>query len=184
MCAAMFWIALSGVYSYIMLGRDKKNSANSAESYQFVFFALVSISMHTYIDRNSITKKPSERQVRLHRVLFVGIGTAATKGRVSAPTRKQQQRRTTHSRQAKLRYDTPPSPTLYTPILHRRGPRVPPEGVELQLRLVAHLGRERLVPRDEEIRSPDDLFVLHALAGFYVPEDADVFPEFWHCGGR
>ncbi len=46
--------------------------------------------------------------------------------------------------------------------------------------MVANLGRESLVPRDEEVRPPHDLVILHTLARSDVAKDADVLPEFWH----
>ena len=48
------------------------------------------------------------------------------------------------------------------------------EGVELQLRLVPDVRRQRLVARDVEVGPPEDLGPLELFARIHVAQDPDV----------
>jgi len=76
--------------------------------------------------------------------------------------------------EAKLANDAAPAPGGSTPVLDRCRARVAAEGVELELRLVAHLRGEVLVARDVEVGAARDLVVGDALTRFHVAQDAYV----------
>lgn len=68
-----------------------------------------------------------------------------------------------------------------TPVLRGGRAGVLAEGVELQLCLIAHLGGQRLVPRNVEIGTTGDLIGLDPIAGLDVSKDASF--DVWHGGG-
>lgn len=80
----------------------------------------------------------------------------------------------TYSTQSKLANHTAPAPSGRAPVFDRRRPGVAAESVQLELRLVAHLGGETLVARDVEVCTARDLVFGDALARFHVPQDAYI----------
>lgn len=76
--------------------------------------------------------------------------------------------------QFELAHDAPSSTRLGAAVLDGRWARVPPERVQLELRLVAHLRRQALVARDEEVGAAHDLVLGDALARAHVAQDPDV----------
>ena len=80
----------------------------------------------------------------------------------------------THPAQFELAHDAPSPARLGAAVFDGRRARVPPEGVQLELRLVAHLRRQALVARDEEVGAAHDLVLGDALARAHVAQDPDV----------
>jgi len=78
--------------------------------------------------------------------------------------------------ETELAHDTPSTTRLGTPVFNGRGTGVPSEGVELELGLVADLGRESLVAGHEKVGSAGDFVGGDAFASFDVAED----PDFCH----
>lgn len=76
--------------------------------------------------------------------------------------------------QFELAHDAPSPARLGAAVFDGRRTRVPPEGVQLELRLVAHLRRQALVARDEEVGAAHDLVLGDALARAHVAQDPDV----------
>jgi hypothetical protein len=66
--------------------------------------------------------------------------------------------------ESKLAHDTPSTTRLRTSVFDRSGAGVPPEGVELELGLVADLGREGLVASYVEVGSASDFVGGDAFA--------------------
>jgi len=104
---------------------------------------------------------------------FVNAGQLSSKGLQSklVPT------------QTKLANHSTSAAGSRTTVLDRRRPRVATEGVELELRLVAHLGGESLVACDVEVCAAQDLVVGDALSRFNVAQDA-YFRSGRHSGGN
>lgn len=122
------------------------------------------------------TRTPCAPQAARSPTLSSGIGTA--KDTPVSPSSlvlsKRKSDPSTHPRQPELADDAAPPAGLRAPVLDGRRPRVPPEGVELELRLEAHLRGERLVARDVEVRAAQDLVRVHAVARLDVAQHAGV----------
>jgi len=76
--------------------------------------------------------------------------------------------------ETKLAHDTPSTARLRTPVFNGSGAGVLPESVELELGLVADLGREGLVASDVEVGSASDLVGSHTLAGLDVAKNSNL----------
>jgi hypothetical protein len=80
----------------------------------------------------------------------------------------------THPRERKLADDTPTAAALVAAVLDRGRARVLVERVELELGLVADLRGQALVPRDVQVRAPQDLRALHDVPRLEVAQEPDV----------
>jgi hypothetical protein len=80
----------------------------------------------------------------------------------------------TYPTQSEFANHTTPAAGSRAPVFDRRRPRVASKGVQLQLRLIAHLSGETLVASDVEVCAARDFVVGDALARFDVTQDADV----------
>jgi len=78
--------------------------------------------------------------------------------------------------EAEFTHDTPTTTRLRTPVFNSSGAGVPPEGVELELGLIADLGREGLVASYVEVGSAGDFVGGYALAGFDIAKNSGI----WH----
>ena len=79
--------------------------------------------------------------------------------------------------ETKLAHDAPPTTRDRTPILDSSRTGVPSKSVELELCLVADLGRESLVASYVEVCSAGDFVCGYAFAGLDITEDSN----FCHC---
>lgn len=77
--------------------------------------------------------------------------------------------------QTKLAHHTTSAASGRTAIFDCRRPRVASKGIQLQLRLVAHLGGETLVARDVEVCAARNFVVGDALSRFDVAQDACIW---------
>ena len=104
-------------------------------------------------------------------------GTKGEKASSSSQKRKKKPENfRTYPAQTKLANHPTSTASSRTTILDRRRPGVAAKGVQLELRLVAHLGGETLVACDVEVCAARDLVVGDALARFDVAQDAYVRP--------
>src|SRR6266566_4450308 len=89
----------------------------------------------------------------------------------------------TYPTQTKLAHHTTSTTSSRTTIFDSRRSRVATEGVQLELRLVAHLGGETVVACDVEVCAARYLVVGNALSRFDVAEDACIWSR-RHSGGN
>ena len=75
--------------------------------------------------------------------------------------------------ETKLAHDTSTTARLRTSVFNGSGAGIPSEGVELELGLVADLGREGLVASHVEVGSTGDFVGRDAFAGFDIAKNSD-----------
>ena len=89
----------------------------------------------------------------------------------------------TYPTQTKLAHHTTSTASNRTTVFDCRRPRVATEAIQLELRLVAHLGGETLVACNVEVCAARDLVVSNALSRFHVAQDACIWSG-RHSGGN
>jgi hypothetical protein len=87
----------------------------------------------------------------------------------------EQKRTLTHPTQTKLAHHTTSTASSRTTIFDCRRSRVAAKGIQLQLGLVAHLGRETLVACNVKVCASRDFVVGDALSRFDVAQDACIW---------
>jgi hypothetical protein len=110
------------------------------------------------------TKMPCELLAVHQRVPSAETGTV----KISISTRNQleqyKKQPGTYSTQAKLANNTTSPSSCRAPVFDCRRPGVAAKSIQLELRLVAHLGGERLVTCDVEVCAARNLVVCDTLA--------------------
>ena len=91
-------------------------------------------------------------------------------------SRSKQRKR--YPAETKLAHDPPSTTRLRTPVFDGSGASVPSEGIELELGLIANLGREGLVASYVEVGSPGYFVSGDTFTGFDIAEDSDFCHDF------
>ena|SRR6266566_1025850 len=138
---------------------------------------------HEQIRTIPSTKRLCERLVTLPREPSNEIGTVDPPRHPVSAGNIEKENTLTYPTQTKLPHHTTSTASNRTAIFDRRRPRVATESIQLQLRLVAHLGGETVVACDVEVCAARDLVVGNALSRFDVAEDACIWSR-RHSGGN
>ena len=92
---------------------------------------------------------------------------------MSTNRRKRRGNGNAYPTEAKFAHDTPSTTRLRTSVFDGGWTGVPSEGVQLELGLVADLGREGLVASYVEVSSAGDFVGGNAFAGFDIAKNSD-----------
>ena len=103
--------------------------------------------------------------------------------RLRVQTKRKKENNFTYPTQNKLANHSTSATSSHTTVLNRRRPRVATEGVQLEVRLAAHLDGESLVACDIQVRTAQYLVIGNALSCFDVAQDVYFWSErhsgFW-----